>query len=166
MNKINNLILEMINFSSGVPFLIQHHIKVYEYVRLIGTMENLSDKEMEILEVAAVVHDLGYKICVDKYGKNDIPKHIEEGVAFTIKLLNKLEFNQDMIENASYLVAQHHNVSNINRIDHQILIEADLIENLYNSYKRSKESKQIIYNKLFKTESGRKICRQIFGLTD
>ncbi|MDF2987452.1 MAG: hypothetical protein K0R50_2962 [Eubacterium sp.] len=31
MNKINDLILEMINFDAGEPKLIQHFIKVYEF---------------------------------------------------------------------------------------------------------------------------------------
>lgn len=165
MNKIDNLILEMVNFCTDQPMLIQHHIKVHEYVRLIGTIENLPYKEMEILEVAAIIHDLGFKICVDKYGKNDIQKHLEEGVTCAKDLLNKLEFDQDIIEGVSYLVANHHNFSNINRIDHQILIEADLLENFYNTEK-SKEAKQKIYNKIFKTESGRKICKQMFGLSN
>jgi HD superfamily phosphohydrolase YqeK len=62
MNKINHLILEMFDFNSGEPELIQHFIKVHEFAKLIANMENISSENMEILEVATIVHDIGIKL--------------------------------------------------------------------------------------------------------
>lgn len=52
MTKIDNLILEMINFDVGDPGLIQHFIKVYEFAKLIGIMENISSKKGNFKEVS------------------------------------------------------------------------------------------------------------------
>lgn len=161
MNKIDTLILEMINFDAGKPKLIQHFIKVHEFAKLIGIMEKISPDNMETLEIAAIIHDIGIKVCKEKYGKCTSELLEQEGPIYAEKLLNRLEFNQEIIERVSYLVAYHHNYSNIDGIDYQILVEADLLVNLYEN-QNNKEAIQNTYDKIFKTESGRKLCSQIF----
>lgn len=161
MNKISKLTLEMIIFDAGEPNLIQHFIKVHEFAKLIGNMENISSDNMEILEVAAIVHDIGIKVSMEKYGKCNGNLQEQEGPFYTEELLNRLEFKQEVIERVSYLVAHHHTYSNIDGIDYQILVEADFLVNLYENQK-NKETIQNTYNKIFKTESGRKLCSQMF----
>ncbi|WML32698.1 HD domain-containing protein [Clostridium sp. OS1-26] len=165
MNKISNLILEMINFDAGKPKLIQHFIKVHEFAKLIGNMENIPSDKMEILEVAAIVHDIGIKVCKEKYGKCNDKLLEQEGPIYAKELLNRLEFKQEVIERVSYLVAYHHNYSNIDGIDYQILVEADLLVNLYEN-QNNKEYIQNTHDKVFKTESGRKLCSQMFMKED
>ena len=165
MNKINNLVLEMLNFNSGEPELIQHFIKVHEFAKLIGNMENIPSDNMEILEVATIVHDIGIKVCMKKYGKCNGKLQEQEGPICAEKLLNRLEFNKEVIERVGYLVAHHHTYSNINGIDYQILVEADFLVNLYEN-QSDKESIQNTYNKIFKTVSGRKLCSQMFMIKE
>ncbi|EKQ54385.1 MULTISPECIES: HD domain-containing protein [unclassified Clostridium] len=165
MNKIDNLILEMVSFNSGEPKLIQHLIKVYEFAKLIGNMENIPDDKMEILEVAAVIHDIGIKVFIEKYGKYNGKLQEEEGPIYAEKLLNRLGFKQEAIDRVSYLVAHHHTYSNIDGIDYQILVEADFLVNLYEK-QNNEETIQNTYKKIFKTESGRKLCCQMFKIID
>ena len=42
-------------------------LKVYSYAKTIGEMENLDEKMQEILEVTAVLHDIGIKVSEEKY---------------------------------------------------------------------------------------------------
>jgi hypothetical protein len=161
MNKINNLILEMINFDAGEPKLIQHFIKVYEFGKLIGSMENVSDEIMEIIQVVTIVHDIGIKVSIEKYGECNGKLQEQEGPVFATKLLDKLRFDQKLIERVCYLVAHHHTYSNIDGIDYQILVEADFLVNIYEN-KYNEMQIENIYNKIFITESGRKILRQMF----
>ncbi|MCB2295861.1 HD domain-containing protein [Clostridium algoriphilum] len=165
MNEINNLILEMFNFDAGEPELIQHFIKVHEFAKLIGNMENISSDNMEILEVATIVHDIGIKVSMKKYGKCNGKLQQQEGPICAEELLNRLEFKKEVIERVSYLVAHHHTYSNIDGIDYQILVEADFLVNLYEN-QNDKETIQNTYNKIFKTESGRKLCSQMFIIKD
>lgn len=161
MDKISKLTLEMIIFDAGKPDLIQHFIKVHEFAKLIGNMENISSNNMEILEVAAIVHDIGIKVSMDKYGKCNGKLQEQEGPIYVEELLYRMEFRQEVIERVSYLVAHHHTYSNIDGIDYQILVEADFLVNLYENQKNI-ETIQNTYNKIFKTESGRKLCSQMF----
>jgi HD superfamily phosphodiesterase len=163
MDKLSNLILEMINFNAGEPGLIQHFIKVHEFSKLIGSMEGISEDRMEVLEAAAIVHDIGIIVCMEKYGKCDGKLQEQEGPAYAEELLNKLGFKQEVTERVSYLVAHHHTYSNIDGIDYQILVEADFLVNLYEN-QSSEEAIQNTYNTIFKTESGRKVCSQMFKI--
>ena len=165
MNRISNLILEMINFDAGEPALIQHFIKVHEFAQLIGSMENISSDNMEVLEVAAIVHDIGIKVSMEKYGKCNGKLQEQEGPVCAEELLNRLGFKQEVIERVSCLVAHHHTYSNIDGIDYQILVEADFLVNLYEN-QNNQETKQKTYNRIFKTESGRKLCSQMYTIKD
>ena len=51
---INNVIAKMIAYSDGNKHDIAHFLKVYTYARMIGEMENLTERKQEILEIAAV----------------------------------------------------------------------------------------------------------------
>jgi dGTP triphosphohydrolase len=161
MNKIDNLILGMINFDEGKPELIQHFIKVHQFARLIGNMENISSDGMEILEAAAIVHDIGIKVCMEKYGKCDGKLQEKEGPVYAEELLDEFNFGSSVIERVSYLVAHHHTYSNIDSIDYQILVEADFLVNLYEK-KSNEEAIQAAYSNIFKTKAGREICNQMF----
>ena len=52
------LIWEMIKYEKGSPKRVQHFLKVHAFAKLIGQREGLAPELQEILEVAAIVHDL------------------------------------------------------------------------------------------------------------
>lgn len=51
----------------------------------IGKMEELDEQTQEILETAAIVHDIGIKVCLEKYGKCTGKHQEEEGPALAEK---------------------------------------------------------------------------------
>lgn len=161
MDKINALILEMLEFDAGEPELIQHFLKVYEFARLIGMMENVSEDDMAVLEAVSIVHDIGIKVCMEKYGKCDGKLQEQEGPAYAEEMLKKLNFKPELIKRVCYLVAHHHTYTNIDRIDYQILVEADFLVNLYENG-NDKESIKSTYEKIFKTDAGRRLCSRMF----
>ena len=59
---------KMIENYTGDARRIHHFLKVHSFAKLIGEMEGVAGKEMEILEVAALVHDIGIKNSEKKYG--------------------------------------------------------------------------------------------------
>jgi hypothetical protein len=61
----------------------------------------------------------------------------------------------------SYLVGHHHTYSGIDGADYQILVEADFLVNLYED-SLPREAIMSVYNRIFKTETGRKLCGTIF----
>ena len=125
--KINDLILAMIDFYQGHPKQIQHLIKVHSFARVIGIDEGLSTQEQERLEVAAIVHDIGIKPAWEKYNSSNGKYQEELGPAEAIKLLNRLNYDEALIERVAYLVGHHHTYSEIDGLDYQILVEADFL---------------------------------------
>ncbi len=163
MNKIDHLKLEMFLFDTGEPELIQHLIKVYEFARLIGTMEHISPDQQEILEAAALVHDIGIKVAMEKYGNCNGKLQEQEGPAYAEEILAKLGFKQEVIDRVSYLVAHHHTYTDIDGMDYRILVEADFLVNLYEN-QSSREAILSAYDKMFKTKAGRELCRRMFQI--
>ena len=66
--NINNVLTKMIAYSDGNKHDIAHFLKVYSYARMIGEMENLTERQQETLEIAAVIHDIACPVCREKYG--------------------------------------------------------------------------------------------------
>lgn len=160
---ISSLIDEMIAYDKGDPRRIQHFIKVHDFVRTIGQLEGLDDDTLYIVESAAVVHDIGIHVCEEKYGSCEGKLQEKEGPALAKEMLERLGYEQEVIDRVCYLVGHHHTYTNIDGVDYQILVEADFLVNLYED-EVSSDAVRKAYQNIFKTESGRKICRNMFGL--
>ena len=160
---INKLHLAMIELYSGDAKRIQHFCKVHSYAKLIGESENLDSRSLFILEVAALTHDIGIHTCEEKYGSCGGKLQEKEGPAIAAKLLSELGFDDDVSEREQFLIARHHTYDNIDSADYQMLVEADFLVNIMEDG-LSKEAALSAYNKIFRTECGKKICRDMFGI--
>lgn len=159
---ISSLIDEMIAYDKGDPRRIQHFMKVHDFARTIGQLEGLDEQTLYILESAAVVHDIGIHVCEEKYGSYEGKLQEKEGPALAKELLERLGYEQEVINRICYLVGHHHTYTNIDGV-YQILVEADFLVNMYEDGV-SPDAVHKAYQNIFKTESGRKICRNMFGL--
>lgn len=163
MDLTNKLIEEMISYNRGDAKRIQHFIKVHSFAKLIGETEDLSPADLFVLETAAVVHDIGIKPSEAKYGRCDGKLQEQEGPEPARELLKGLGYENTVIERVCYLVAHHHTYENVEGLDYRILLEADFLVNLYEDG-ISKEGVQRAYEKIFVTETGKRICREMFGI--
>ena len=155
--------MEMIHYYQGDPKHIQHFVKVHDLSRLIGQGEGLDEDTMYVLEAAALVHDIGIKVGMEKYGRSDGKTQEAEGPAAAREMLTALGFQDRVIRRVEYLVGHHHTLKDIEGIDYQILIEADYIVNAYES-EYSKENIENFIEKVMKTDSGKRITREVFCL--
>jgi len=163
MQRTETLIKEMICYYSGDPKRIQHFIKVHSFAKTIGLLEKLEKRTLYILETAALVHDIGIKTCEEKYGDCNGKLQELEGPAAAKALLDELGYEEDVIERVCFLVAHHHTYDKVDNMDYQILIEADFLVNMYEE-KLEKDCIRSVFQKIFKTPSGRFLCRQMFEL--
>ena len=161
---MNTVATEMIKYYAGDKKRINHFIKVHGYAKAIGEAEGLDERTMLILETAAYVHDIGIKNSEKKYGYNTGKTQEKEGPPEAEKLLLSLTDDTAFIERVCYLVGHHHTYSNIDGTDYQILVEADFLVNLYEDKEHIK-AVWSAYEKIFRTRSGRKLCREIFDLS-
>ncbi len=161
MSRMNELYKKMIAFYKEDPGHIQHFVKVHSFARLIAEEENLDERTRYIVEAAALVHDIGIKPAIEKYGKDDGPLQEKEGPALAEEMMSQLGFARDVIARVSYLVGHHHSYTKIDGIDYQILVEADFLVNYYENGSE-KETIQKSVEKIFRTETGKHIAKEMF----
>ena len=149
---INKLHMAMIELYHGDAKRTQHFCKVHSYAKLIAEMENVDAKTLFILETSALTHDIGIHLCEEK-----------EGPVIAEKLLSDLGFSGEVSERVQYLIAHHHTYNNIDGIDYQILVEADFLVNMCED-ELSEEALQNAYRNIFRTETGKKICREMYDI--
>lgn len=161
MNNVETVYRKMIEYYRGDPHQIQHFVKVHSYSRLIGLSEGL-DREMQTtLEMAALVHDVGIKAGMEKYGRGNGKIQEELGPAIAEKMLTELGVDQERVERIAYLVGHHHTYTGVEGQDYRILLEADFLVNLHEEQAPVEEIRRA-YDDIFRTETGREICRTMF----
>lgn len=159
--KISTVISEMISYYSKDPRRVNHFLKVYSFAKSIGELEKLNEETQSILEMAAVMHDIGIKISEEKY-KSSAGNYQEiEGPPVARKMLLKFNFDEKFIDRVCYLIAHHHTYSKIDGIDYQILIEADFLVNIYEDEIKASQI-QSIKEKYFKTKAGNEFLTNLY----
>lgn len=168
-NRTARLIEAMTRYDRGDTLRIQHFVKVHDLAMTIGVLEGMSGKALDTLETAAILHDIGIHPAEARYGNCAGPHQEELGPAEAEKLIDQVnellteKIGEDEIERVKFLIAHHHTYNGIDSPDWQILVEADFLVNLF----EDGEGKEVVANvreRIFRTESGKKILDDMFGL--
>lgn len=158
MSRLTKLIQEMIRWD-GDPGRVGHFLKVYGYAKTIGESEELDEGVLDTLEAAAVVHDIGIRPALEKYGSDAGPYQEKEGRKPALEMAERCGYGRPQAEKIAWLVAHHHTYQDVQKIEHQILLEADLLVNLEEHSAMAKEAGS---GRLFKTKLGREIYEELF----
>lgn len=158
---INEVIFAAIEYDKGDPRRIQHFIKVHSFASAIIYAENIDPKTAEIIETAAVLHDIGIHECERKYGSCSGKYQETEGVPIARDILLSLGAEPALIERVCYLIAHHHTYADIDSEDLQILIEADFLVNIYEDNMSTDTVKSVVDN-VFKTKTGKRLAQILY----
>ena len=139
----------------------EHFWKVWAYAALIGRREGLDARTQEILEAAAIVHDVGIRVSERKYGSSAGPLQEREGPPVAEKLLRKAGYDAEAVARVACLVGRHHTYTAIDGADNQILVEADFLVNLYEDG-ASEQAVRAAEEKIFKTAAGKELLEDMF----
>ena len=145
------VVRRMILFDKGDARRIQHFLKVYMFSAMIGTMENLPPEQQEILEIAAILHDIGIHPAEKKYGFSNGKLQEQEGPAYARALLEEVGgYAPELIDRV------------VDGPDWQILLEADF---LVNSFEKNMPEEAIkkMRSRVFKTGSGIAMLNNQYG---
>ncbi|HCY40293.1 MAG TPA: HD family phosphohydrolase [Prolixibacteraceae bacterium] len=160
---MHKVITSMVEYFGCDVRRINHALKVYGLASTICRCENLCEQDIEVTEIAAVLHDIGILVSEKKYG-SCIGKYQElEGPAIAHAILDKLRTKPDTIARVCYLIGNHHTYTKIDGIDFQILVEADFLVNIYEDEMDEKMVKSI-KEKYFKTNTGLQLLDSMFVL--
>lgn len=155
------LILKMCAYEEGEVKRINHFLKVYGFAKTIGEGENLPAEQQEMLEIAAIVHDIGIKVSLEKYGSSAGPYQEKEGPAIAREMLSELGFAPALIDRVCYLIAHHHTYDNIDGPDYQALVEADFLVNIFEGEMKRPGIEEVRKN-IFKTRTGLQMLDELF----
>lgn len=154
---------EMANYYHGQTKRINHFMKVYAYSQMIGKLEKLDEKAQYILEIAALMHDIGIKISEEKYGSSSGRYQEIEGPDIARKMLKDLNIGENIIERVCFIIGHHHTYHDIQGLDYQILVESDFLVNLDENHS---DQKAILHVKeqIFKTKAGLMFLENLFSI--
>lgn len=155
------IIKKAIDYFGNDTKRINHFMKVYSFAKAIGELEGLSDREQSILEVTAVLHDIGIKNAEAKYNSSAGKYQEQEGPTVAQDILTEFDFDREFVERVKFLIGHHHTYDNIQGMDYQILVEADFIVNIYED-NMQKEAIENVINKIFVTKAGTEIAKTMF----
>lgn len=153
MSRQSDLILAMADYERGNVHRTNHFIKVLGFARTIGEGEGLSTREMEMLETAAIVHDIGIKPSMEIYGDSAGPHQETLGIPAAAEMLGRFGYDEALISRVCFLVGHHHTYEEVDGADYQILIEADFLVNLHEHAMKQAAMKKV-RREIFKTATG------------
>ena len=152
---------KMISFYKGNIHDINHFLKVWAMAKTIGELEGLDEHTQQILELAAVVHDIGCPLCREKYGNTDGKNQEIESLPLVDAFFEGLPVEHSDAERISWLVAHHHTYTNIDGADHQILLEADFLVNA-DEGGYTQTAIENFRQRVFRTAAGTKLLDSIY----
>ncbi len=158
------LVKKMMAYDPSSPKRSQHLLKVHAFARTIGIEEGLDADTMYILETAALLHDIGIRNAIEKYGSEAGPYQEKEGPSEARAMLEEAGgYTEAQIERICYLIGHHHTYTDIQGMDYRILVEADFLVNLYENHSKY-EAILAADERIFRTETGKWLLKQMFEI--
>lgn len=158
--SVAKVIESAIIYNKGDVKRINHLLKVHSFSLLLGNLECLDDETQEILEVSAVLHDIGIHESERKYNSSAGKYQEIEGQSIAKEILMNLGYSEKIINRVCFLIGHHHTYNAVEGIDYQILIEADFIVNIFED-EMTLEQIESIKRKIFKTKAGINILSKL-----
>lgn len=155
------LILKMCAYEEGEVKRVNHFLKVYGFAKAIGEGEGLPPETQEVLETAAIVHDIGIKLSLEKHGSSAGPCQEKEGPPVAREMLAGLGYAPALIDRVCYLIAHHHTYGHIDGPDYQALVEADFLVNIFEGGMARPAIEEVRKN-IFRTKTGLEMLDRLF----
>lgn len=159
--RISRLAAKMMEYEAGCPDRAHHLLKVYAFSRHIALLEGLEEGTRHTLEAAALVHDIGIRPSLEKYGSAAGEYQEKEGPAVAMPMLEELGFPEELCRRVCFLVGHHHTYHGIDGPDYQILVEADFLVNIHEGGMGEEEIRSV-REKIFHTKAGTEMLDNLF----
>ncbi len=151
----------MIEYNAPDQRRINHALKVHGFASCIAAAEGCTPERLRVLEVAAVLHDIGIHEAERKHGSTAGPYQEQEGALIARSLLEGSELSDEEVERVVFLVGHHHSLDAVDGLDFQALIEADFVVNADEGGMKAPAIEAFV-SKHFKTETGKRIMTKLF----
>lgn len=149
----HQLIKQMIDYFDGDVPRVNHALKVLGFASAIAGIEELDSPQLEIVEIAAILHDIGIVNAEKKYHSTAGNYQEIEGPPVAREMLKKYGLPEETIERICFLIGHHHSYTKIDGVDFQILVEADFLVNIFEE-EMSAGAIRSVREKYYKTKAG------------
>ena len=159
------LLYSALCYEQGHKRRTQHILKVYALAKLLGEKEEFSEEEREILQAAAILHDIAIRYCKEHYdGDAGQKNQKKEAPRMVREFLKAAGYSLSVIPRVTELVLKHHDYDGPKDRILQVLMEADIIVNCWEEI--PDEEKLRKYRAIFRTPAGTELFEVMgFGHT-
>lgn len=158
--------LAMFRYDRSDPRRIQHFVKVRALARTIALAEGVDPATRYVIEAAALVHDVGIHECERVYGDTSGTHQEELGPGIARPMMEGLGYHPEVVDRVCWLVAHHHHYVGDHDADLQILIEADMLVNIYEDAPDDPAARRRMATsageRVFRTKTGRQLLADQF----
>jgi HD superfamily phosphohydrolase len=158
---VNEVLDLAITYNGNDVRRINHLLKVFSFASHIGIMENCDSRSQTIVEISALLHDIGIHESERKYNSAAGKWQEIEGPIVARELLKNLNPENNILERVLFLIGHHHSYKLIDGIDFQILVEADFLVNIFED-EIDKSGCGKIKETIFKTKSGIRLLERLY----
>jgi hypothetical protein len=158
---IDYILESAITYNGNDVKRINHLLKVFLFAHHIGIMEKCDIKIQEIIDISAILHDIGIHEAERKHNSNSGNWQEIEGPPIANELLKKFNLDDNIKDRILFLIRHHHQYNVIDGIDFQILVEADFLVNIFEDGMSEHSIKNIKEN-IFKTKSGTNLLEKLY----
>lgn len=140
---------------------IVHTQTVASYTRLIAVGEGMDEEKVDLMEIAAWLHDIGCPSARELYGNSQPVHQQEEGRRVAEAWLEGVDGLSE--EDKKWLVevvAHHHQLPSASELHFEPLFEADLIVNLIEGYYELKKAPHF-YDHFLVTPTGKRLFEEV-----
>lgn len=156
INNEAQLLYRALCYEAGHNRRTQHILKVFALSKLLGETEKLSVEEQQVLQAAAILHDIAIKYCKEHFnGDASQVRQKQEAPHLVSQFLAEANYLPSYVPKILQLVQQHHDYDQPRSKELQLLMEADLIVNCYESPPTPKKTQYI--QSIFRTKAGKEL---------
>lgn len=109
INDETHLLYNAMCYEEGHSRRTQHILKVYALAKLLGEQEKLPVEEQQILQAAAILHDIAIKYCKEHYNGDASQDNQKQAVPLLVtRFLKEANYLPSYIPRIIDLVICHH----------------------------------------------------------
>ncbi|OGP63278.1 MAG: phosphohydrolase [Deltaproteobacteria bacterium RBG_13_47_9] len=139
---------------------VKHALNVAQYAEEILKVEG---GDPLVILAAAYLHDIGIHEAEMKYQSPSGDYQEMEGPAIARGILEKLNVQKEIIEEACDMIGHHHHPKDEETLNFQILHEADWLVNIEEEgISKDRERVEKIVKKSFRTVTGRQMAKKLY----
>jgi len=159
--RMQQVMEAMIRYFGNDTRRISHALTVHAFALMLGSHESLDAVGRKIIGYTALLHDIGIHEAERKYHSAAGVYQQIEGPPVARQILMDHGVSRPIIERVCYIIANHHSYHAIDRIDFQIVVEADFLVNFSEERMQPAAIESVCQN-VFRTAAGRELVRVMF----